>query len=333
MTNETVRSFEIVSVVVPIYNVEKYLRRCIDSIVNQTYKNLDIILVDDGSPDSCGKICDEYQEKFNNIRVIHQENQGLSCARNRGLSVASGSYITFIDSDDWIATDMIESLLQLADKHQAEVAVAGFYNVYDTGKMVRNSKHTEIQILTNKEALECYLFSNCLTPCVCGKLWKTCIWEGVNCPPGKLFEDQYTTYKLLVKAETVVFNPLPQYYYYKRVDSIGHMAFSDKTYDLYEGIQEQYSYISSQFPEIESSIAIAKLMWELVFINMMLRSNFPVDLKLVSSSRLFARKRISDVYKCKFINGVRKIQITLFAYLFVIYKIFYLKYKKRNGMS
>lgn len=119
----------LVSVIVPVYKVEKYLHRCIDSIINQTYKNLEIILVDDGSPDNCGKICDEYAEKDNRIKVIHKSNGGLSSARNAGLDVANGDYVYFVDSDDYIDTKLVEDNLNLAIEHDADMVCFNYFEV------------------------------------------------------------------------------------------------------------------------------------------------------------------------------------------------------------
>lgn len=306
----------LISVVVPVYNVEKYLKRCVDSILKQTYKDLDIILVDDGSSDNSGKICDKYKEKYNNIQVIHQKNQGLSMARNNGIKMAKGSYITFVDSDDWLKENMVELLFNAIKEHKADIASVGLCDVYDTGQIKKNTKYKGIQILTKEEALESFLFNGYLTVCVCGKLYRTDLWNGIQCPSGKLFEDQYTTYKLLDKSEKIVFVPDSCYYYYKRYGSIGHSEFNNKTYDLYNGIQEEYNFISNKYPILERTLAVARITWEIVFINMMLRGSKQEDEKLISKTRKFARKRITDVYKCQFIGIVRKIQVSLFAFFF-----------------
>lgn len=122
---------DLISIIVPVYNVEKYLRKCIDSIINQTYKNLEIILVDDGSPDNCGTICDEYAQKDNRIKVIHKENGGVSSARNEGLRSATGKWISFIDADDWIEEIFCEILLNKAVKNRCDVALCGYSRVTD----------------------------------------------------------------------------------------------------------------------------------------------------------------------------------------------------------
>ena len=129
----------LISIIVPIYNVEKYLKKCIDSIINQTYKNLEIILVDDGSPDNCGKICDEYAKKDNRIKVIHKENGGVSSARNVGVENATGEYIGFVDSDDYIEKDMYEVLINNLKKENADISIISNYEVYKN-KIIENKK-------------------------------------------------------------------------------------------------------------------------------------------------------------------------------------------------
>lgn len=132
---------DLISVVIPVYNVEKYLREAVDSVIVQTYKNLEIILIDDGSPDNCGVICDEYQSKFSNIKVIHKENNGLGMARNSGIEIASGDYIYFLDSDDYIASDEIEKLHAAIIKNRVDMAITGFCSVDDNGNILKIRKY------------------------------------------------------------------------------------------------------------------------------------------------------------------------------------------------
>ena len=130
---------ELISVVVPVYNVEKYIDKCINSIINQTYKNLEIILVDDGSPDNCGNICDEYAKKDNRIIVIHKENGGVSSARNIGIKNAKGKWITFVDSDDWIENDYVEKLSKIGIQNKAEVVLCGYNRINNNDKQPINA--------------------------------------------------------------------------------------------------------------------------------------------------------------------------------------------------
>ena len=146
-----------ISVVVPVYKVEPYLRKCLDSIVNQTYRDLEIILIDDGSPDNCGRICDEYAERDARIRVVHQENSGLSAARNAGLKLVSGSYIGFVDSDDWIEPDMYSYLLGNALEYQADIAVCSRTEQHMDRTVFRG--FPGLEVLERESALE-YLLKN-----------------------------------------------------------------------------------------------------------------------------------------------------------------------------
>lgn len=324
---------DLISVVVPVYNVAAYLERCIDSLIAQTYKPLEIILVDDGATDNSGEICDSFEKKYPEmIKVVHQENQGLSGARNTGLAYAHGNYITFVDSDDWLATDMVETMYNNLKKNGAQISGIGLYQAYEDGRLIKNSSKNEISVMNQKEALGKFLFNENLTVCVCGKLYLTSLWDTVKCPEGKLFEDQYTTYKLIDQADRIVFDPSPKYYYFKRHGSIGHSSFTDKTYELYWGVQEQYEYITEKYPELFSDMAVAKITWELVFINMMFRAE-KNDVELITKSRRFARTHMKDVFKCSEINVVRKAQISLFAYWLWGYKKAYFRYKKRKGIA
>lgn len=324
---------DLISVIVPVYNVAAYLERCVDSIIAQTYSELEIILVDDGATDGSGEICDAYEKRYSElIKVIHQANMGLSGARNTGLRHVHGKYVTFVDSDDWLVSDMVETMYGNIKQYDAEISAISFFQAYENGKTVKNSQKTEIEVMTREEALGKFLFNGNLTVCVCGKLYLTSLWDTVKCPEGKFFEDQYTTYKLIDQAEIVVFDPSPKYYYFKRKGSIGHSPFTDKTYELYWGVQEQYEYITRKYPNISEQIAVARITWEIVFVNMMFYGD-KNDKPLLSKSRAFARKHMGEALRCNDINAIRKVQILLFAYWFWIYKNIYLYYKKRRGIT
>lgn len=217
---------KLVSVIVPVYNVEKYLSRCIDSIINQTYKNLEIILVDDGSPDRCGDICDQYAIKDSRIKVIHKKNGGLSDARNAGINLAKGDYITFIDSDDWIHPKYIETLYDLVKKHNADISVCNFIR---TTSEDHNDEISLIDVIAfNKyEALEQFTDKYYVQMVIaCGKLYKKDLFHNVRFPVGRIHEDEFTTYKLIYNANKIVFTTTPLYYYWQREDSIMGSGFN-----------------------------------------------------------------------------------------------------------
>lgn len=322
----------LITVAVPIYNVERYLNECIDSIMAQSYKNLEIILVDDGSTDRCGVLCDEYQKKDMRIRVIHQENKGLSGARNSAIDIARGVYITFVDSDDWISQDMLEKLYQKMVEMHADMVVSGIESFYEDGTKKSNSHNNKVYAYTREEAMDCFLFNDYLTPCVCGKLYKISLWDGVRHPEGKLFEDQFTTYKVIDRCSKVVYLTTPMYHYRKRNGSIGHSSFGEKTYHLYEAIHEEYEFIARKYYSNCPNIAVARITWEIVFINMMIIASYQ-DMGVVRDVQRFVRKHIKEVWRCGLISGIRKGQIFLFAFSYPLYTGFYLQYKKRHLLS
>lgn len=210
----------LVSIIVPIYKVEPYLRRCLDSIVNQTYTNLEIILVDDGSPDDCPQICDEYVAKDERIVVIHKENGGLSDARNAGLDICKGEYISFVDSDDWVDEKYVEVLLDLAVKENADISICE----------IKKTNQFEQFSLADKISFETYtpidainrMFSKTEASFIAawGKLFKAHIFKSLRFPVSKIHEDEYINYKWYYKAKKIIYANIPLYFYFFRLDSI-----------------------------------------------------------------------------------------------------------------
>ena len=333
MVNNDMKTNPLISVIVPIYNVEAYLEKCIESILAQDYTPLEIILVNDGATDSSGEICDRYAKQYKNITALHKKNGGLSSARNAGMEIMQGEYVSFIDSDDHIAPDMISTLYADLSKNKADISCVSAYNVYPN-KTIANSNLNSLLILSKQEALDCFLFNNYLTPCAWGKLYKRELWNNIKFPEGRLFEDQLTTYKVIDLAEKAVFNPSPKYFYLKREGSIGHSKFNEKTYDLYKAINEEYDFIVGKYPELKANMSVAKITWEIVFINMMIQADKHWhDKKLIKKSRKFAKDNILSVLKCPYINLTRKVQISLFAYVFDTYQKLYDMYKKMKRIS
>jgi len=187
----------LISIIIPIYKVEDYIRCCIDSILSQTYKNLEIILVDDGSPDNCGSVCEEYSLKDKRIKVIYKKNGGLSSARNAGLDIASGEYIGFVDSDDWIENDMYESLYNAIIFHKADISVCGRY-IASGNKITTISDSEKAEVFTRCEALSELVLDEYsgMKNFAWDKLYKKELFDNVRYPEGKCYEDIFTTYKL-----------------------------------------------------------------------------------------------------------------------------------------
>ena len=211
----------LISVIVPVYRVEPFLPRCLDSLRNQTYRNLEILLVDDGSPDNCGKICDEYAEKDHRFRVIHKENGGLSSARNAGLDAAAGEFIGFVDSDDWIAPQMYETLLSALIKWDAQLACCGRYDVREkTGEQKIGLCPKSDECLSGVAfAGRIFRYDGCDSS-ACDKLYRRELFNGVFFEEGHKIDDEYFTYQGFLQPRKVVCTDRVIYNYRKRASSV-----------------------------------------------------------------------------------------------------------------
>ena len=250
----------LISIIIPVYNVEKYLRRCIDSVLGQTYDKLEIILVDDGSTDNSGRICDEYREKDQRIIVIHKENGGLSEARNFGIEKRSGEYISFVDSDDWIEGDYVELLYRSIIENNADMAIAGNYIRFSHGRTITVSACGK-DVLSGEQTLDALVWNkNGIDVAAWAKLYKKTLFNDVKYPVGELFEDTATTYKLIDRCERVAVCPTPVYNYVKREGSITKGNFSVKKMDLIEATRRMTNYIRIKYPKLAEGCD-RRLMW------------------------------------------------------------------------
>lgn len=228
-----------VSVIVPVYSVEKYIEKCINSIINQTYKNLEIILVDDGSPDNCPKICDDYALKDNRIKVIHKANGGLSDARNAGLDIAGGEYFMFVDSDDYVEPNMVEVLYKALIDNDTTMSICNYKLVYENSENDVGNNDSPIQdgVITGKKLLSDLFFCNYWHWVIaCCKLYRKELFDNVRFPFGKKHEDQFVFHKIVLKCEKIACVSAPLYNYLQRYDSIMHKGVSLKSLDDAEAI-------------------------------------------------------------------------------------------------
>lgn len=220
------------SIIVPVYKVESYLRRCVDSILAQTFTDFELILVDDGSPDGCPAICDEYAEKDSRVKVIHKENGGLSDARNAGLDIAQGEYIGFVDSDDWIHPEMYEVLYDHANRERADIAQIKLLQFLDGTEPLDISiegQKTESLIFTNQQLVDEYYTSRYAVNCtVCNKLYRKEIFSHIRFPVGCYYEDSAIELRTYEAANKIVVTPIPLYYYRQRQGSIMHTNLNPK---------------------------------------------------------------------------------------------------------
>lgn len=238
---------ELISIIVPIYNVQNYLCRCIESIQRQTYHNLEIILVDDGSTDESGAICEEAKQKDNRIIVIHQKNQGVSEARNRGIEEANGKYIGFIDGDDYIDEDMFENLYQGIIQSSADLAVCGFYIESEERREIRSCGFAEV--LNRDEAFKA-LFSGQLADSNCNKLFKKELFRNIKYK--KIFqgEDLEILYRILGNIDKVVCISAVSYHVVYRKGSASNSIFNDKRMDIIYVLEDMVSYIQTEYPVV-----------------------------------------------------------------------------------
>jgi glycosyltransferase involved in cell wall biosynthesis len=261
----------IVSVIVPIYKVEKYIHRCIESILHQTYAHLDIILVNDGSPDRCGEIADEYERQDSRIRVIHKENGGLSDARNAGMRTALGEYTVFLDSDDWLEPTMIEELLRCSHVHQADLVQSAFYYAHDD-KLLFDSKNYSDDgstlLLSNQEAIYELIKNDKVKNFAWGKLYRTELIKDIPFKKGVLFEDVFWAHQVMKRVKTFVLLHKPLCHYYQRSDSIVS-SYSIRNLDILTGLKERLEFVKKHYPHYQNEAYISILQNSLLHYNLL----------------------------------------------------------------
>lgn len=244
---------ECISVIIPVYNVEKYLRQCIDSVINQTYKNLEIILIDDASPDNCGKICDEYAEKDSRVKVIHKKNGGAASARNEGLKIATGEYLAFVDSDDFLEVEAYERMVAAIEKNDADVVQCAFRDIYKNCTVDRLVQ-TEEQIYRTADYMCKYI-----TDWTCGLIWdklfKRKLFDGILYETGHLIDDEFFTYQGVMNANKVAYSPIIVYNYRRRGSSVmnNEKASERILFDRLDYATKRRKNVVERFPELKQA--------------------------------------------------------------------------------
>lgn len=246
---------KLISVIVPVYNVERYLDKCIESICSQTFRNLEIILSDDGSTDSSGTICDCWAEKDSRIRVIHKKNGGLSDARNAGIEIATGTYFMFVDSDDTITPDTIERLYSALTEHSCEIAVCNMVRIYDDD--TTEPFYAPVDTLTVWEDQQ--RFETLNQPSACNKLFLAKLFQDIRFPKGKFYEDTFVYHVLAHRASKIVLTGHDGYYYLSRRESIlGQPKYTDRYFDFVEAVYTRASYlIEHQVPHYSDEACLS----------------------------------------------------------------------------
>lgn len=298
---------ELISVIIPIYHVEDYLKECVDSVLKQTYSNLEIILVDDGSDDKCPSICDDYQKQDARIHVIHKENGGLSDARNAGLDIATGDYICFIDSDDVVHPNFIQTLYEDLLFTNSDMAICHYEKVYEIPQVMELPSQHAIKVYTQLEILDALYGKESLFIIVAwNKLYRKSIWDNLRYPKGKIHEDEFVIHHILDQVSQVVLNEGSYYYYRQREGSITN-HYNEKRLHALEGLENRIQFYWS----VKNEKLVYQTMYQYFFaiishIQQMKKSKQYGDLKRQLKRKLFklwkkliTRKEIPFLKKLK----------------------------------
>ena len=264
-----------VSIVVPIYNVEKYINRCVDSIINQTHKNLQIILVDDGSPDNCRKIVDEYAKQDSRIEIIHKENGGLSDARNFGVRKITGDFTLFVDSDDWLDKKMVETMVSTINKFNADIVQAAFYYAYKDHLLYDDrfyKEDSEPVIYNNNELMKELVINDKVKNFAWGKLYKTSLIKDIPFKKDVLFEDVFWAHNVMKNVNKYVIIHKPLCYYLQRDDSIV-ATYSIRNLDILKALKERHKFIESNYKELKDKSLNLILRTSIVHYNLLVMNS------------------------------------------------------------
>ena len=234
----------LISVIVPVYQVEEYLERCVDSILNQSYHNLEIVLVDDGSTDKGGEICDRYSVQNANVKVIHQKNQGLSAARNTGIEASTGEWICFVDSDDYIEENMLEILQRTSVEDLSDMVICGFVRCDDEDHVIK-VKSFERQCIDSYEALKRGMAESLFSAAWNKLIRRECL-GAIRFPKGKIYEDEFTTYRIVDRCEKISLIDREFYHYTLRIGSITQNSYTVKNLDAMEAFYLKYLYFKEK---------------------------------------------------------------------------------------
>lgn len=290
----------LISIVIPVYNVEQYLPACLRSVLAQTYRKLEIILVEDGSTDQSGALCDEFAFQDRRIKVLHQENKGLSGARNSGLEIAGGELVSFIDSDDCVAPDYIEALYELKKKYQADIVCCD-YEAFSEGNLpAAGPAGEQIVEMNAEEALNQYFGSLATQTTVAwGKLYERKLFEKIRFPEGRIHEDEFTTWKLLAESGKIVYTSRKLYYYLQRRSSITGVRFQMKHLDALDALEERCLF----FKDRQMTELYDKTM--LRFLDYLIRDYYLAGIYFPEEkeTREKLRKRFSAAWKAQGRNG------------------------------
>ncbi len=314
----------LISIIVPVYNVEEYLEECLDSILAQTYKEIELILVNDGSTDRSGVICDRYAALDNRVNVFHQENQGLSATRNKALAIANGEYLTFVDSDDYIATDMIGLMYNNLKRENAQVSICGIWLAYEKYKQKRQMDDIYLKMNT-QEALEKMLGFGYYDISAGAKLYKTDLFHGVRFPVGIIAEDMHVTPKAMAKATCIVYDSSPKYYYRQHQGSITKI---DSFWISYlDGMKVYLDFVTDLYPDLKAAAQCLDLYaYLMIYATLLRRKDMHSILNDIYPEIVTKAKGMKDPEKIKTIPIKSRISLWLLLHSRMIHSLVYKLY-------
>lgn len=289
----------VISIIIPIYNVEKYLKRCLDSVEKQIYTNLEIILINDGSTDNSLEIAEEYAKKDSRIKIYSEANHGLSAARNLGLKQVTGEYITFIDSDDYVSNDYVSYLYSLLEKNNftASMSICSLMNVYEgSGKEINTGNNKEYT-LTGKKCIKMMCYHNLVDTCAYAKLGSKELYNDFEFPEGKVFEDIGTTYQLFEKANKVACGFKPKYFYNIRSNSITTQKFTTQKLDLLEMTDKMADDVVRKYPDLKRAVLRRRIYSRFSTLNQTFTSKNTVEIKEIRNELIkFIQKNHKELF-------------------------------------
>lgn len=296
-----------ISIIVPVYNAEKYLSRCIDSILCQTFTDFELILVNDGSSDRSKEICEKYLKSDSRIRLINQENSGVSAARNNGLDNSCGKYIGFVDADDFIEKKMYEELYNVLIKTGADISVCGIKDVYSHESETLQKIESEVSVYTAEEALECILSGKLLTMYSVNKLYKKELFDGLRYPVGKIYEDTVLSTQIFSKCGKIAYSSAILYYYFRNPGSITFQKFSVKDMDIIDAGEYVFNFIKSNFPSLIKAAQYRRFWSYLYVLDKIILSGTGKDRKEYSEIKKFIKRNIWDIISNSYFSFKRKL--------------------------
>lgn len=317
---------KLISLIVPIYNVEKFLPGCIESIMGQTYENIEIILVDDGSPDSCPQICDEYAGKDARIRVIHQKNKGLSGARNTGIENAQGEYLIFVDSDDTVEPTMVEDLYTYATENDCAIVACGRNYVFEDGQVICKITDEKSKVYNFEDAMHEMNTFTLFDMSAWAKIYKKELFESIRFPEGKLSEDYYIAYKLFDMAQSIGYVAKPLYNYLQRQSSISRNKKIN--HDFAYAAKEQMDFLDSKYPELSVLGHTAYASANLTVYDFYIKNGVKCPKDKLLEFKKAVKENMGYIRKNNRISKAKRIQFELFAKCTILYKMVFVLYRK-----